>query len=132
MALSFHQQMQAWAKKTGETVEDHTIAARMQISKGILQRTPVDTGRARASWIATIGSPSTTEFDEQDEYPSDNALLAQMQREANRSPDGVFWLTNNLPYIRGLEYNSASKQAPEGMVRVTLAEFRIGMEKIFK
>lgn len=136
MELSFSQQMNAWAAKTGKKVEDHVIATRVQISKGILQRTPVDTGRARASWIATLGEPSTTKFEEEDDYPSDSALLQQIKRTAKQTPDGVFWMTNNLPYIRTLEYmpvgQGGSRQAPEGMVRVTMAEFQTGMKELLK
>jgi hypothetical protein len=132
MGLTFSQQMNAWAAKTGKKVEDHVIATRVQISKGILQRTPVDTGRARASWIATLGEKSTTVFEEEDDYPSDNALLSQIKRTAKQEVSGIFWMTNNLPYIRALEYGSSKIQAPEGMVRVTMAEFKIGMKEILE
>ena len=39
-----------------------------------------------------------------------------------RSGDGVYYLSNNLPYIRRLEYEGHSGQAPNGMVRVTMAK----------
>jgi hypothetical protein len=47
---------------------------------------------------------------------------------ANRLEAGsIFYLTNNLPYGERLEYGY-SKQAPSGMVRITLAEY----EKILR
>lgn len=40
------------------------------------------------------------------------------------------YITNSLPYSRRLEYDEWSKQAPMGMVRVTIAELKPIMTKI--
>jgi hypothetical protein len=38
------------------------------------------------------------------------------------APGNVWYLTNNLPYIARLEFDSWSTQAREGMVRISLRE----------
>ena len=41
---------------------------------------------------------------------------------------GIFWITNNLPYIMRLEYGS-STQAPAGMARIAVAKFQAIVDK---
>ena len=90
----------------------------------IVQRTPVDTGRARYGWAA-----------------AGKALGVNVPRPSNRATNvdpGVYeeQLSGNVKYIRFenkvpyaiyLEYGW-SKQAPLGMVRITLAELRGGID----
>ena len=96
----------------------------------IVKKTPVDTGRARGNWNITVGHDDTLastrtkpQFKNVDEVPKVEG-------------DETIYISNNLPYITKLEYggypknpkggsgktvNGYSKQAPEGMVGVTLA-----------
>ncbi|MBU0651176.1 HK97 gp10 family phage protein [bacterium] len=96
--------------------------------KKIVMRTPVDTGRARASWkvskdTANIGFTAK----EGREYSLQDALNNFKFLE-NIYPYSVIYITNNLPYIEKLEFGS-SKQAPSGMVRVSLAELELELER---
>lgn len=96
----------------------------------IVKKTPVDTGRARGNWNISVGHDDTTtstrttaQFKSVDEVPKVEG-------------DETIYISNNLPYIATLEYggfpknpkkgsgktiDGYSKQAPEGMVGVTLA-----------
>ncbi len=79
--------------------------------------TPVVTGRARANWIVTVGSPSDSADAQPD--PSGQAALAQGQAavgefEVGRGEAGSIFVTNNVEYIIPLE-NGHSAQAPSGM-----------------
>lgn len=81
--------------------------------------TPVDTGRARGNWFASLSTPSS-EVDDDAVDKSGAAAIAGIDRLAAGIKIGeVAWLTNNLPYILPLE-NGHSKQAPTGMVDVNL------------
>ena len=50
-------------KKYGATVEERANFAKIELAKdiayGVINLTPVDTGRARSNWIAKIGSPAS-------------------------------------------------------------------------
>lgn len=76
--------------------------------------TPVDTGRARANWIASIGAPAT----EADRAPdkSGQVALNEAQRVVARYAPGQggIYITNNVEYIEPLDQGSSS-QAPNGM-----------------
>ena len=93
--------LQRFKAKSLEQLE--TVARKIAITayRRIIMRTPVKTGKARGNWQCTIGSPAIGAW-------------------APLSPT-AFYLTNNLPYIGRLEHGS-SKQAPAGMVAVTIAE----------
>jgi hypothetical protein len=78
----------------------------------IVERTPVDTGRARANWALAMDVNSP-------EY-ADLTDAADWEYETE---DGTtIWIYNNLVYIEALE-EGHSEQAPIGMVAISLQEF---------
>jgi hypothetical protein len=109
---------------------------------GVTDETPVDTGRARASWAIGIGAPS-------DWVPPE--VDPQVRRERARrggSPAPIFgppprgeaqaaiglitgkeviFVTTNLVYMEALEHGH-SKKKPLGMVRVTVATIETNMQ----
>lgn len=122
MAGSFTLDLSRFCKKAD--VEVHTVIRKIAFEafKRVVLRTPVDTGRARANWGVTIGRMSqfTTEGTDKG---GGKTLQAAMEGVNAWSTDGSIFLTNNLPYISALEFGH-SGQAPQGMVRVTLAEMQ--------
>jgi hypothetical protein len=93
----------------------------LQVLRGTVLRTPVDTGRARANWQVTIGSPAAGVVDAEDSGGG-MAIEAGVGVLASLPPFAEVWVTNNLPYINRLEFDSWSDQAPDGMLRITVAE----------
>jgi hypothetical protein len=100
----------------------------------IVRRTPVDTGRARASWDMTVGAPSARSLpplSENERMTKSEATSAAM---ANRLADyGIvslepIYIINNVEYIGWLEHGK-SRQAPAGMVQISLAEVEAEMAK---
>ena len=97
--------------------------ATMALSK-IVARTPVDTGVARAGWSAAgeaLGVPVPPPG------PRANAANIDLgEYEEHMEGERLFIrFANNVHYILPLEYGW-SRQAPLGMVRITLAELRSG------
>jgi hypothetical protein len=85
----------------------------------VIKMTPVDTGRARGNWQCTVGSPATDETDRLDKVGS--SVMSEVTQTVPKA-GSVVWLSNNVPYIRKLEYGS-STQAPGGMVRIAIQNF---------
>lgn len=97
----------------------------MQCLRGIVFRTPVDTGRARSNWHVSIGEPDL----EQSEAASAEATVsAGTGVIAGANPFGIIYISNGLPYIKALEFGH-SKQAPAGMVRLTLDQVAAQFER---
>lgn len=92
----------------------------MQTIKDIVFRTPIDTGRARQGWVASVGSP---------DYSSNGSNSL----EAGKVPKFVFgktvYLANAVDYIEDLEHGT-SRQAPNGMVEIALKNARARIDKL--
>lgn len=78
-------------------------------------------GRFRANWqygFEAINAKVTEEVD-----PSGESSIGRVQAELGEQASGhKHYLTNSLPYAQRLE-NGWSKQAPNGMVALTVVEF---------
>ncbi|MEI6207299.1 MAG: hypothetical protein WCP20_10985 [Desulfuromonadales bacterium] len=93
----------------------------MEAFKGVILKSPVDTGRFRANWGCSVGTPyagyDVNAFDK-----SGSGSMAKAMQVVNGWKARInISLVNNLPYSLPLEYGH-SKQAPSGMVRLTLTE----------
>jgi hypothetical protein len=79
---------------------------------------PIDTGRFRANWNVAYNAvdKSTTASTDQ------SRVLTEINKVATLPTDGSLYLTNSLVYAITLEYGH-SAQAPNGMVRVALAQW---------
>ncbi|MGY2048909.1 HK97 gp10 family phage protein [Methylobacterium sp. JK268] len=87
----------------------------------IVMRSPVDTGRFRANWRYGLGQMDRAVSDDVD--PSGQETIGRLTAEVTTARFGdVIYLSNSLPYALRLE-NGWSKQAPAGMVGITVAEF---------
>lgn len=92
----------------------------MEAFRRVILRSPVDTGRFRANWGVMVGSPYVGVTDAVDKTGAATAA-ATMAAIKGWNGQGTIYMCNNLPYSIVLEYGH-SKQAPGGMVRVTIAE----------
>jgi len=79
-------------------------------------------GRFRANWQLTIGTAASGNIDAVDANGGKTITAAVEALQDFESGPTIF-IVNNLPYGARLEYEGWSRQAPAGMVRVTVAEF---------
>jgi len=124
------------AKFEAKTSEKLDLAVRkiaLELFSRIIMRTPVDTGRARANWQVAIGTIPSGTLELNDK--SGQATINKVQAASMGVVAGdVIYLTNNLPYAVPLE-EGYSKQAPAGMVALTVQDFQsvvaqIGIELV--
>lgn len=111
----FVRRMQFRAEQVDKNTRKVVRQAALAADSAVVQATPVDTGRARANWVVSVGRPvfqTTPDVD-----PSGSTAIAQGV-SAVRGYRGVgsIFITNSLPYIGFLEEGS-SKQAPGGMLK---------------
>lgn len=80
-------------------------------------------GRARGSWQYAKGAPLSQEPGGVD--ASGGASISRVAGGVQQGdPLTTHYITSNVPYMRRLEYDGWSRQAPEGMVRKTIIEFQ--------
>lgn len=115
--------MKDWTQATLEFagIPDRVIRGTLfGVASRIIKRSPVDTGRFRNNWQASVNSPAVGFTPQTDK--TGNAAVQEASALINSFQMGsTFYLTNNLPYANRLEYGW-SDQAPSGMVRITVAE----------
>lgn len=123
----FTTDLETFRNNSMNKVDQVTRMVALEVFRRIIMRTPVDTGRARGNWICTIAVPAEMMQGlaaVNDTDRSGRSTIATMTEEVLgwKPEDVAIFLTNNLPYIERLE-NGYSKQAPAGMVAVTISEF---------
>lgn len=127
--INFDLPLAAFAKKLEIKLEEVCQRVALDALTRIVQRTPVKTGRARSSWNLTVREASD---DVPDDFDFQNDAIQRAQGIAAQI-DGKeqIFIVSNLPYIERLE-NGWSKQAPAGMVRLSIAEIEVEMETILE
>lgn len=108
--------------ESGIMMTDMAVAFHKQIfldlARGVITGTPVDTGRARGNWQSSVGSAINNTIDRSD--PSGQLSTREAEAASSRITLGsVAYLQNNLEYITYLE-DGSSQQAPSGMVALNL------------
>jgi hypothetical protein len=95
-------------------------AVALQTLAQVTVATPVDTGRARANWIVSVGAPSQLEKPWPDKRGSGGRAASGAISDGTAVLTGApkattVFVQNNLPYIRRLNAGW-SKKAPAGFV----------------
>jgi len=127
----FKRQVAKWIKTTGIQRQQILKSVAFFLYGRVVELTPVDTGRARASWTlvsgevadTTVAPERTSERDKPlsnppsvTEYPGGKIGFVEL---AN-----VYTIANALPYIVALE-EGHSGQAPAGMAKIAAAETKL-------
>lgn len=90
-------------------------ALTLEIDKNLRRVTPVDTGHARANWVPSVGTPHSAEVEVTNKTGSGEHAAGVSKVLAYKLGDGPLFVSNNVPYIRRLNYGH-SKQAPAGFI----------------
>jgi hypothetical protein len=93
-----------------------------EMSNRVTARTPVDTGALRRSWIPGVSDSADSSGEPLFTYNSNAEQSVAISNSSEEAVGKVFTLTNKQEYAEKIEMGS-SRQAPEGMLRVTLQEF---------
>ena len=104
------------------SVADAVQYVGIEAVKRIVQKSPVDTGRFKGNWFASIASPVATQVTTVD--PAGDETISRGQAVIAGYPEKTFpsiFIQNNLPYAERLE-SGYSSQAPGGMVGITTVE----------
>lgn len=82
-------------------------------------------GRFRGNWQVTFDTKATGQLERIDPQGDSTKSAASQVVLGFTSEVGTIWAVNNLPYGPRLEFEGWSSQAPSGMVRISVAEFQI-------
>jgi hypothetical protein len=139
VVASFEEQMRRIEINTVRRLDLFGRKIALELFRRVIYKTPVDSGRARANWQVTIGSAASGTVEIDDTNGTATMTRATAASRGFRAGD-IIYLTNNLPYIMKLEeggypdgpktVGGFSRQAPAGMVALTVQEFAIVVNQI--
>lgn len=121
--MGFAAEVRRWAEKAKlnkETVIRKTV---VEMHASVVIKSPVDTGRFRGNWQYRPDHFAASPLDTTDRTGGATMARAAALVASTTMSGRIHYITNHLPYGITLEYGG-SKQAPNGMVRITVAEFR--------
>lgn len=117
--MSFASDLRRFRARVEGAHNDLVRAVEIELFRGVIMDSPVDTGRFLGNWQTSITTPAAAVLDTLD--PSGSATVGAMTAFVSTLEGGrVTYLANNLPYAERLEYGW-SKKAPQGMVRRNMA-----------
>lgn len=140
---SFSTSINAFVKRTKVRADLVVRKLAMEALQGVVQMSPVDTGRFRGSWrvgLNQVDGSTSVAIGEQSvagsKYRKANGSQATAQALSAGSPQiaaakwgDTVYITNNVEYAEPLE-RGHSKQAPAGMLRVTFERLKAGLNGI--
>lgn len=108
--------------RAGDRADQVVRDVTLDVGEAIINRSPVDTGRFRGNWnysAVTINTGTSSGADK-----TGASAIGKIQTGLTAwKPGETIYITNSLPYAQRLE-TGWSQQAPAGMVRLTVMEFR--------
>ena len=111
-------------EKAGELA---TKKVAMDVLAAVVMETPVDTGRARGNWQASVSSPASSPTNKKDKDGETTVHSETFKIDGMSVPQGqTIWITNNVPYIERLEAGHSTTKAPDGIVAPALHSVRRG------
>ena len=138
-----------FARKVGFSAKTVQKRVAFELFDRIVRKTPVDTGRARASWTisevqgvesvparrtrvgAGVGPGLARRASKMAATKPQLAVQPNNRKSGAVTTVDQIWISNNVPYIVKLE-EGHSKQAPQGMVAVSIEEVTLKMESLVR
>ena len=134
----FELDLERWAERLGTDAGKLLRRSGIRLYSNITAMNQVQTGYSRGSWNLSVGSidfrtaiPQGTTPGQGEGFAAanNNKQIAVFSQETVRPGDSVF-IANSVPYIFDLE-NGSSLQAPQGMVRTSIAAERAALIQEF-
>lgn len=128
--MSFSGDINKFSDRVNQAISAIVRGTSLEIYRAIVRRTPVRTGRLRANWQVQINSPAQGEINSTN---AQNTIRAGETKIKQFRVGDTVYINNNLPYAKVIEDgrigNKGSKQAPNGMVKVTIAEYQLIVQR---
>lgn len=121
--MSFTLHLKKITDKAGANADLVVRKVAIDILSSVVNKSPVDTGRFRGNWQLSIGNVDST-INSADDKTGAGAIAKGSAELAGFKSGKTIFISNSLPYAHRLEYDSWSRQAPQGMVRLTVIEFK--------
>jgi serine protease inhibitor len=118
---NFLDTINGWIEETESRIDETLQTIVLKIGETVVTLSPVDTGRFKGNWQLGIDQTTSESLIRYDQEGF--ATLSEMAQKVNSFTAGqIAYIQNHVLYGYDLEYGS-SKQAPDGVVRITAQRF---------
>lgn len=124
---SFKARLNQRAREVQENSNEVVKQVAATVAQVVIYGTPVDTGHARANWLAGIGTEPTNEDPSEDEDGTATLIEIEGVLHTRKSEEDIY-ISNNVPYINRLN-DGYSAQAPAGFVEQGINTAIQGLKK---
>lgn len=140
---SFGKNLADFANLAKEAIDASLREVVIEIGNSVIRMSPVDTGRFRGNWQFSIDTPAGGTLSNYDASGKEASARLEGEFLLFKAGETAF-IVNNLPYALVLEFGGYegptekvtregfSRQAPHGMVRITLARFQQIVEQAIR
>lgn len=125
--MGFATDLAKLCERAGDKAELVVRKVALDMGGQLIDRSPVDTGRFKNNWVTSMGSMSTATGGNADPSAGTARTLLKTQVDGWK-PGQTIFITNSLPYAMRLEHGH-SKQAPAGMVKLTVQNYAQAVAK---
>ena len=120
--MSFGDDIRKYAEKQKRNLDEVVVESLIDLSASVIIKTPVKEGILVNSWRPTTAAPSSSDKP----FASAEAQMAAIESRLLFTVDrkGVYYLVNNQPYARPIEFLGHSQKAPNGMLRISIENYQ--------
>jgi hypothetical protein len=121
--MSWSRSLAGFADEQEKRLNAELRATALQALSGVIERSPVDTGRFRGNNQVSVGRDETGAIDREDKSGREALSAGAAEIGGVKAPFTYIVVQNNLPYAGVLE-NGNSQQAPAGIYAATFASLK--------
>jgi hypothetical protein len=125
--MGFAANLNRLCQAAGDKAEIVVRKTALELQSNMVEPSPVDEGRFKNNWVASIGAVDTTNTHEPDKTGA-GAIARTVATLEQWTPGQTINLTNSMPYAKKLEEGS-STQAPSGVVRLAVQAYGEALRK---
>tara|TARA_R100001460_G_scaffold27881_11_gene55958 strand:+ start:4754 stop:5197 length:444 start_codon:yes stop_codon:yes gene_type:complete len=140
---TFSEDISAWIQKTQLSADTVLRKLAFDAVAGIIGRSPVDTGRFRASHRVSVNTVDTSVEPKRENAssaagsprPVSQSDTSRIQGKLSRAKFGdTIHITNSLPYAKPLEDGSSAQNnnQPDGIYGATFAELAAKLDSVLR
>lgn len=119
--MSFASDIRKFAEKAKRGYAEVATESLINLSASIIIKTPVDEATLVNSWQPSTDTPSDSTV----EFSSATVQMSEIEDKVGLSIGaGFYYLVNNQPYAKRIEFEGHSDKAPAGMVRISIENYQ--------
>lgn len=118
--MSFASDIRRYADKQKRNLDEVVMESLIDLSASVIIKTPVDEGILANSWKPSTNAPAQGVATN----GNNEGQMREVEEIVAASVGETYYLVNNQPYAKDIEFFGHSDKAPQGMLRVSIENYQ--------